>query len=118
MRRRVFLVGADEFADFLGWKEPDGILEHVRLGVATRPGYPHERLDAVLAALRRPERVKLFEIPSVDVSSTEIRRARGTRRAGSAISCPGGRRRGWSSSMLTVYEAATLRVLTQEKPGP
>ncbi len=70
----VFLVGADEFADFLGWKEPDEILEHVRLGVATRPGYPHERLDEILTGLRRPERVELFEIPSVDVSSTEIRR--------------------------------------------
>jgi nicotinate-nucleotide adenylyltransferase len=70
----VFLVGADEFADFLRWKEPDEILEHVRLGVATRPGYPRERLDEVLSGLRRPERVELFEIPSVDVSSTEIRR--------------------------------------------
>ena len=70
----VFLVGADEFADFHAWKDPDQILEHVRLGVATRPGYPHEELDAVLARLRRPERVELFEIPAVDVSSTEIRR--------------------------------------------
>jgi nicotinate-nucleotide adenylyltransferase len=70
----VLLVGADEFADFRAWKDPDEILEHVRLGVATRPGYPRERLDPVLAGLRRPERVELFEIPAVDVSSTEIRR--------------------------------------------
>ena len=70
----VFLVGADEFVDFGGWKDPDLILEHVRLGVATRPGYPRERLESTLASLRRPERVELFEIPAVDVSSTEIRR--------------------------------------------
>jgi nicotinate-nucleotide adenylyltransferase len=69
----VFLVGADEFAEFLTWKEPDEILELVRLGVATRPGYPRERLEPVLAALRRPERVELFEIPAVDVSSTDLR---------------------------------------------
>jgi nicotinate-nucleotide adenylyltransferase len=69
----VLLVGADEFADFLRWKDPDEILEHVRLGVATRPGYPRERLDGVLAALRRPERVELFEIPPVPASSSEIR---------------------------------------------
>jgi nicotinate-nucleotide adenylyltransferase len=69
----VFLVGADGFADFLRWKDPDEILEHVRLGVATRPGYPREQLEPVLAGLRRPERVELFEIPAVDVSSTEIR---------------------------------------------
>ena len=69
----VFLVGADEFADFLTWKEPDEILELVRLGVATRPGYPRERLEPVLTALRRPDRVELFEIPAIDVSSTDLR---------------------------------------------
>jgi nicotinate-nucleotide adenylyltransferase len=69
----VFLVGADEFAGFLAWREPDEVLEHVRLGVATRPGYPRERLDPVLGALRRPERVELFEIPELDVSSSAIR---------------------------------------------
>jgi len=79
--KAVFLVGADEFADFLTWKEPDEILERVRLGVATRPGYPAERLEPVLAALRRPNRVELFEIPEVDVSSTDLRArlARGDR---------------------------------------
>lgn len=69
----VFLVGADEFAGFLSWREPDRILERVRLGVATRPGYPRERLEPVLAALERPERVELFTIPAHEVSSTEIR---------------------------------------------
>jgi nicotinate-nucleotide adenylyltransferase len=69
----VFLVGADEFAGFLAWKDPDGVLELVRLGVATRPGYPPESLEPVLAALRRPDRVELFEIPAFDVSSTDLR---------------------------------------------
>ena len=69
----VFLVGADEFADFLTWKEPDEILDRVRLGVATRPGYSRERLAPTLAALRRPDRVEPFEIPAVAVSSTDLR---------------------------------------------
>jgi nicotinate-nucleotide adenylyltransferase len=69
----VVLVGADELAGFASWRAPDEILEHVRLGVATRPGYPAERLRPVLEGLRRPDRVELFEIPAVDVSSTEIR---------------------------------------------
>ncbi len=69
----VFLVGADQFAKFLTWREPNEILEHVRLGVATRPGYPHERLDSVLAALRRPERVELFDMEPVPISSSEVR---------------------------------------------
>jgi nicotinate-nucleotide adenylyltransferase len=69
----LFLVGADEFADFLAWKEPEAVLELTRLGVATRPGYPRERLDAVLAGIGRPERVTFFEIEPVPVSSSEVR---------------------------------------------
>ena len=49
------------------------MLELARLGVATRPGYPLEALDAVLASLRRPDRVSFFEIERVDLSSSEVR---------------------------------------------
>jgi nicotinate-nucleotide adenylyltransferase len=70
----IFLVGADQFAQFLTWREPDEILAHVRLGVATRPGYPRDRLDAVLSQLRRPERVELFDMEPVPISSSDIRR--------------------------------------------
>ena len=70
----VFLVGADEFADFLTWRDPDAVLGDVRLAVATRPGYPQEPLDDVLARLERPDRVEFFEIPPVPVSSSEIRK--------------------------------------------
>lgn len=69
----IFLVGADEFADFLTWKEPREVLEHVRLAVATRPGFPRERLEPVLEELGRPDRVELFEIAAIPVSSTQIR---------------------------------------------
>ena len=69
----VFLVGADQFANFLTWREPDEILEYVRLGVATRPGYPQEKLDYVLERLRHPERVELFDMEPVPISSSEIR---------------------------------------------
>jgi nicotinate-nucleotide adenylyltransferase len=69
----VFLIGADEFASFLSWKEPERVLELARLGVATRPGYPRERLDGVLGRLARPERVTLFEIEPHAVSSSQVR---------------------------------------------
>ncbi len=69
----VFLVGADEFAAFLSWKEPERVLELARLGVATRPGIDRGRLDAVLARLERPERVSFFEIEPLPVSSSDIR---------------------------------------------
>lgn len=69
----VLVVGADEFAGFLSWKDPAAILALARLGVATRPGYPRERLDDVLAGLRHVSRVEFFEIPAVDVSSSDVR---------------------------------------------
>jgi nicotinate-nucleotide adenylyltransferase len=69
----LFLIGADEFGDFLSWKEPEEVLELARLGVATRPGYPPDRRHGVLARLAHPERVLYFEIPPVAVSSTDLR---------------------------------------------
>ena len=69
----VFVVGADEFADFLSWKEPDSVLELARLAVATRPGYPRERLDDVLEELEQPERVLFFEIEPNPAASRDIR---------------------------------------------
>jgi nicotinate-nucleotide adenylyltransferase len=69
----VFLIGADEFASFLSWKLPNRVLELARLGVATRPGYPTGRLEAVLGCLDHPERVLLFEIEPQAISSSTIR---------------------------------------------
>lgn len=69
----VFLVGADEFASLLGWKEPDRVLELARLGVAARPGVDEARLRGVLGALSRPERVTFFPLEPHPISSTELR---------------------------------------------
>lgn len=69
----TLLVGADQFADFFGWREPDAILELASLAVATRPGYDDEGLRPVMAALARPERVTFFPIPALPISSNEIR---------------------------------------------
>jgi nicotinate-nucleotide adenylyltransferase len=69
----VFLVGADELAGFLSWKDPNGVLELARLGVASRPGYARPEVEPVLVALDRPERVEFFDVPAVPASSEEIR---------------------------------------------
>ena len=69
----VFLVGADEFAALLSWKEPERVLELARLGVATRPGVDRSRLDETLSGLDRPDRVSFFEIEPLPVSSSDIR---------------------------------------------
>jgi nicotinate-nucleotide adenylyltransferase len=69
----VFVIGADQFAGFLTWQEPNGVLELTRLAVATRPGYPRERLEPVLAELEAPERVVFFEIDPDPTASRDVR---------------------------------------------
>ncbi|HEU0304309.1 MAG TPA: adenylyltransferase/cytidyltransferase family protein [Gaiellaceae bacterium] len=58
----VLLIGADEYVDFPGWKEPGAILELARVAVAARPGY------------ELPEGVSSFDMTPTAVSSTEVRR--------------------------------------------
>lgn len=60
----IFLIGADELADFPTWKQPERVLELARLGVAARPGYP--------PATTSP-RIEIFELEPDPVSSSEIR---------------------------------------------
>jgi nicotinate-nucleotide adenylyltransferase len=69
----LFLIGADEFCDFLSWKDPEGVIAGTRLAVATRPGSPRDRLDTVLRELSDPGRVVFFELEPLPVSSREIR---------------------------------------------
>jgi nicotinate-nucleotide adenylyltransferase len=74
-----FITGADSLRDFPTWHQPQTILEHVYLAVAGRPGVEvtEAMLDTV-PTLRR--RVRLFDVPLIDISSTDIRnRARAGR---------------------------------------
>ena len=64
----LFVVGADEGAAFPSWKDPDGVLEWVRLAVGTRSTY-----DAPDLA-RYGDRIVHVELDSPDISSTEVRR--------------------------------------------
>jgi nicotinate-nucleotide adenylyltransferase len=69
----IFLIGADEFGDFASWVRPDDVLARARLAVATRPGFPRERLETVLGQIARPERVLFFEIEPTPVASRDLR---------------------------------------------
>lgn len=72
-RDAVFLIGADQFRDLRSWQEPEEVLRLVRLGVATRPGFPTERLEAVLHGLEGARRAEFFELEPYDLSSRELR---------------------------------------------
>ena len=69
----VFLVGADELADFTSWKHPARVLELVSLGVAMRPGVPEDELLETSARLPAPDRISFFALQPTPVSSREIR---------------------------------------------
>ena len=68
----VFVIGADQFRNFLGWSEPAEVLELARIAVATRPGFPRSELEPVLEQLEQP-RVLFFEIEPNPAASREIR---------------------------------------------
>lgn len=69
----VFLLGADELAALPTWVRPERVLELARIGAATRPGTDLSVLGRVVASLSRPDRVELFPITPLAVSSSEIR---------------------------------------------
>ncbi|MBA2476225.1 MAG: nicotinate-nicotinamide nucleotide adenylyltransferase [Actinobacteria bacterium] len=69
----LVLIGADQLAAFATWKEPDEVLRLARLGVATRPTHGRSLLEGVLAGLEHPERVELFELEPLPISSSDIR---------------------------------------------
>lgn len=64
----LFVVGADQAAEFGRWREPDEVLKWVKLAIGTRAGYPLPDLSAY------GDRVVPFELASPEVSSSEVRR--------------------------------------------
>jgi nicotinate-nucleotide adenylyltransferase len=69
----VFVIGADQFRGFLDWSEPDEVLERTQVAVATRPGFPRDELQEVVAQLALPDRVLFFEIDPNPAASTDVR---------------------------------------------
>ena len=64
----IFLMGADQYRDFARWKEPEAVLELIRLGVATRAGIVRPPV-----APEHAGRVVFFEIDSPPISSRDLR---------------------------------------------
>lgn len=64
----IFLMGADQYRDFQSWKEPDAVLELVKLGVATRAG-----VERAPVAPGHDGLVVFFAIDSPPISSRELR---------------------------------------------
>ena len=63
----LFVVGADQAAEFHRWKDPEAVLQWVKLAVGTRGGFEIPDLS------RWGDRVVPFELASPQVSSSEVR---------------------------------------------
>jgi nicotinate-nucleotide adenylyltransferase len=71
----TFVVGGDMARSLPSWREPEAILELAELGVAGRVDVGRGDIVEALASLRgAAERVRFFDMPRLDVSSTLVRR--------------------------------------------
>jgi len=69
----TFIVGGDMALSLPTWREPEAILELAELGVAEREGVRRADIAERLSGLPA-ERVRFFDMPRLDVSSSLIRR--------------------------------------------
>jgi nicotinate-nucleotide adenylyltransferase len=69
-----FLIGGDSLAEMYRWRDPAGIVRQVRLAVMERPGWEPDldRLATIAPGIR--ERLVWLDVPSLDISSTDLRR--------------------------------------------
>jgi nicotinate-nucleotide adenylyltransferase len=69
----TFVVGGDMAFSLPAWREPEAILDLAELGVAEREGVRRDDIAERLSGLRA-DRVRFFDMPRLDVSSSLIRR--------------------------------------------
>lgn len=69
----VFIVGGDMAASFPSWHEPEAVLALATLAVAERRGTVRAAIERALAPLAGAERVAYFDMPRIDISSSELR---------------------------------------------
>jgi nicotinate-nucleotide adenylyltransferase len=70
----TFIVGGDMATSLPTWREPEALLELATLAVAERQGVRRQDIAARLAGLASPDRVRFFDMPRIDLSSSAIRR--------------------------------------------
>lgn len=70
----TFIAGGDMAASLPEWREPERVLELARFAVAERTGAEREDIERRTAGLAGRERIVFFDMPRLDVSSSEVRR--------------------------------------------
>jgi nicotinate-nucleotide adenylyltransferase len=70
----VLVLGADQAARLPEWHRPDDVLQVAIVAVAEREGARREEVRRAVTGLEGADRVRFFDMPRIDLSSTEVRR--------------------------------------------
>jgi nicotinate-nucleotide adenylyltransferase len=70
----TFIVGGDMAHALPTWHEPEAVLNLATLGVAEREGVRRADISERLAGLAGADRIRFFDMPRLDISSSMIRR--------------------------------------------
>jgi nicotinate-nucleotide adenylyltransferase len=70
----TFIVGGDMAFSLPTWREPEAVLDLAELGVAEREGVRRADIAERVSELRGGDRLRFFDMPRLDVSSSLIRR--------------------------------------------
>jgi nicotinate-nucleotide adenylyltransferase len=70
----TFIVGGDMAYALPTWHEPEALLALAELGVAEREGVLRADITERLAGLAGADRIRFFDMPRLDISSSMIRR--------------------------------------------
>ena len=70
----TFIMGGDMAHALPTWHEPEAVLSLATLGVAEREGVGRKDIMERLAGLAGADRIRFFDMPRLDISSSDIRR--------------------------------------------
>jgi nicotinate-nucleotide adenylyltransferase len=70
----TFIVGGDMAHALPTWHEPESVLSLATLGIAERDGVGRADITEALAGLAGADRIRFFNMPRLDISSSLIRR--------------------------------------------
>jgi nicotinate-nucleotide adenylyltransferase len=70
----TFIVGGDMAHALPTWHEPEAVLALATLGVAEREGVRRKDITERLTGLAGADRIRFFDMPRLDISSSMIRR--------------------------------------------
>jgi nicotinate-nucleotide adenylyltransferase len=76
----LWVLGADQAASLPQWREPEEVLRLARLAVVERDGVGADAVREALSGLDGGDQVTLFEMPAIEVSSTDVRERIAARR--------------------------------------